>query len=724
MPGDSRNLYDAFLSHHSRDRAVIEAVGKWLTEEQGLRVIVDRGNLNPGEPADPEMEKALHASRCLVVFLDDRTMGRWQTDEAHAYLESAILERDVRLVPVLLPGISPDARQHIPVFFRRRLAVTFQQDTREAAGLQALAAAILSARDDGAAVSQVPPAAESASGPCPYRGLEPYREEDHPWFFGREHLIQQLLFRLHPSRLLAVLGPPRSGKTSVIQAGLLPELRAQNAPCVVVHPGEDPLRQLAEALLRIPPGPPRWKLQEVLEHLEVAGPPILGVLADEILHDLGQERMVLVVDPFEEVFTRTRDEARRQRFFKLLTTAARDDDSRLQFILSMRSDFLGECTRDAELDALICRNLVQVGPMSPAEVQSVVLGPAHRHQTHVDPKLPGLILADLRGEPSELPLLSHALAELFHNRALDPQRGTGMLSAEGYRQMGGLRGSIGHRADTTLARVEKRLGQAAAEISRKMFVLCLAQTPEAPGLAARRAPVGEVLRLSSDPAFMQSLLDEWIRSGLLVQDGAADSPTPSRNAGDFAVDSVDAPKTSLQIEHSVRVAHDLILDHWPRLRQWLTAHTDDSRGIVALRQEAHAWIEQGRPAGGVLAGSRLFDAEELAARVRDELPVEIVELIAASVRVRDESGRGTEQMFQRALKEAQDQLADAEEDRQTLNARILEQTDARRQAETDASTERMTRQRAERRARWFAVALVGVSTLALAAAWALLTATG
>jgi hypothetical protein len=87
---------------------------------------------------------------------------------------------------------------------------------------------------------------------CPYQGLDAFRENKHALFFGRRRLIESMVGRLKESRLLAVVGPSGSGKSSLVLAGLLPALKAGVLPgsqgwryYSPIVPGSDPLASLA-----------------------------------------------------------------------------------------------------------------------------------------------------------------------------------------------------------------------------------------------------------------------------------------------------------------------------------------------------------------------------------------------------------------------------------------------------------------------------------------------
>lgn len=163
------------------------------------------------------------------------------------------------------------------------------------------------------------------SSVCPYKGLAyfDFNEEDPQYFYGRELLTKQLVEKVRQSNFLAVLGASGSGKSSVVRAGLLHQLK------------------LGEML----PGSDRWKIykpftpgQHPLESLEQ----VIGVKANQLqaLIKAAAYREVLVVDQFEEVFTLCEDDTERQNFFKYLLDNLQQGENKLCLVLVMRAVFL------------------------------------------------------------------------------------------------------------------------------------------------------------------------------------------------------------------------------------------------------------------------------------------------------------------------------------------------------------------------------------------------
>ena len=207
---------------------------------------------------------------------------------------------------------------------------------------------------------------------CPFPGLSSFGEKKyHKFFFGRDELIRDLQKELAKDNFLAVIGTSGSGKSSVVLAGLIPKLKEEELSLqwAYMTPGKEPLRQLKRRLER---------LLKVSEH-----------------------HSILVVDQFEELFTLCEDKAERVEFIEKLLNFA----DRRKVVITMRADFLGECTFYPELRKRIETRQKLVGSMQPAELITVMKMQADRGGLRFEAGLSHSILNDVQGEPEAMPLL-------------------------------------------------------------------------------------------------------------------------------------------------------------------------------------------------------------------------------------------------------------------------------------------------------------------------------
>ncbi|WP_240139169.1 nSTAND1 domain-containing NTPase [Streptomyces sp. MUM 178J] len=296
-------------------------------------------------------------------------------------------------------------------------------------------AAELSAEQRGAPAGGRPagtaPAGDAAHtttrGRPPYAGLAPLDADDADRFFGRERPLEDLIALLRRHRLVALLGASGAGKSSLLHAGLLPRLHAENPRRTlrVITPGQRPLTRLAE------------------------------LPADPSGHSPDDEGL-LIVDQFEEVFTLCRSEQERRAFISAVVEASRGPDARCRAVLGVRADFYGHCARHPDLVEVLRDAQLPLGPMRADELRRAVVQPARHAGLHVEGALQATLVAHAHGRAGALPLLSHALLETWSRR-----RGT-TLTLDGFRAAGGLDGALAQTAESfysSLAPRRQRLAQ-------------------------------------------------------------------------------------------------------------------------------------------------------------------------------------------------------------------------------------------------------------------------
>jgi TIR domain len=236
-----------FLSYNTVDRPSVVAVQR-LLEARGITTFLDRDQLVPGLPWPQRLEEGLRDVTAVAVFIG-RELGGWQKREMWSALDRQVREEkqgfSFPVIPVLLPGADL-----APGFLFSNTWIDLR------CGVEGFAAAEpLDAFERAMNATAAPAATDRAAALCPYRGLEAFREDDAAFFAGRGTFVTQLLNFTLGKDLVVVVGPSGSGKSSVVQAGLVPLLRRQHPPAitwdaVAFKPGSEPFHRLATALIR------------------------------------------------------------------------------------------------------------------------------------------------------------------------------------------------------------------------------------------------------------------------------------------------------------------------------------------------------------------------------------------------------------------------------------------------------------------------------------------
>jgi WD40 repeat protein len=418
--------------------------------------------------------------------------------------------------------------------------------------------------------------------PNPYRGLRAFQESDAPLFFGRESLVRRLLNRLWENeeytRFLAIVGPSGSGKSSVVQAGLVPALRqgalpgSENWFYAEFTPGIYPFQELANLIQSLAVTPP----DNLLERLQTDERAFSDLLRT-VLPDKDSE-VLLVIDQFEEIFTLNADEKAAEKFIHALYMALVDPQSRLRLVVTIRADFYDRPLLTPRISELVRERTEVVVPLSLSELERVIVEPARRVGVTMDTALVATIIAEVQEQPGALPLLQYALTELFEKRE------GSVITPAAYRAIGGVRGALARRADEIYNRMDADHQEAMRQIFLRLITL-----GEGTEDTRRRALLSEIMNLregAENRAIIDTVVNTLGRTRLLAfdRDPVTRSPT-------------------------LEVTHEAIIREWGKLRAWLEESRSDvrlQRGLAAL---THDWENSGRDGSFLLRGVRLQQYE-------------------------------------------------------------------------------------------------------------------
>jgi tetratricopeptide (TPR) repeat protein len=278
--------------------------------------------------------------------------------------------------------------------------------------------------------------ASGVSAEHPFPGLRSFAYQDHDYFFGRDEQIYALYRLIDRFRFVAVVGSSGSGKSSLVRAGLLPlldtetrESGGRNWVWREMRPGDAPLQRLTDLLAGLAsdddPIVASARCERIAAQLQRSSFGISEALAE--MNGIGGQSLVLVVDQFEELFryaaagaarsvsssdeARARDEA--TQFVQLLLEASRSPSSKIHLMLTMRSDFIGDCARFHGLPEAVCAAQFLVPSLTRDQLDEVIREPVEKAGATIDPQLVERLLNDCGTEMDQLPVLQHCLSRLW-----------------------------------------------------------------------------------------------------------------------------------------------------------------------------------------------------------------------------------------------------------------------------------------------------------------------
>lgn len=420
-----------------------------------------------------------------------------------------------------------------------------------------------------------------ASPSNPFPGLRPFEPDEDHLFFGRERETDELLRRLRSNRFLAVVGTSGSGKSSLVRCGLIPSLQSgfmvsagSSWRICVLRPGEDPVGHLAGAL-DAPGG-----IGEEREDLRATSRVLIeatlrrgtrGLIeAVTQAHLPRNDNVLIVVDQFEELFRYRRN--RRQAgvpdhavdFVKLLVEATRQSDVSLYVVLTMRSDFLGDCMEFPGLPEAVNAGLYLVPRMSRDNLRAAITGPVAVAGGEIAQRLVQRLLNDVGEDPDRLPVLQHALMRTWDHWQAGG-RGRRPIDLEDFEAVGTLRTALSRHAEEAYAEC------GAAQVVEGMFK-ALTDSFADPRGTRRPTAVGELaLVCETGEAEIVRIVETFRRAGR-----------------SFLTPPAGVPLATASI---VDLAHESLMRGWARLIGWAAEERQSASLYVRVSQAATWWRE-------------------------------------------------------------------------------------------------------------------------------------
>ena len=407
------------------------------------------------------------------------------------------------------------------------------------------------------------------TGVCPYRSLNHFtdKEEDAAVFFGREALTDKLIEQVKQNNFLVVIGASGSGKSSVLRAGLLYQLKiGQKIPSSdrwyyfpVLTPGDNPVETLTKHL-------------ETQRNNLVEG-----------------QHSVLIIDQFEESFTMCQDSAQRQAFFELLNKLLDDNNNKISLVLGIRADFWGKLTEYPEITSRIDeqKNLVLVKPLSRQEIAAVITKPADKVGLQIEKGLVVKLIEDVIKYPGSLPLLEYTLTELWEKDSKN-----NFLMLDSYNELGGIEGTLQTRAD----RIFDSLSEEEQKVAKRIF-LELTNIGESLG-TRRRVRLENLVNPQYSQEKLSQTVEKLAKERLII--------CSKENLGNSQNSQIILDSNSQVI---LDIVHEALIRHWGKLKQWIEENKEAIKIEREIESKAQEWEHKGKSPDLLLQGIKLTEAE-------------------------------------------------------------------------------------------------------------------
>jgi tetratricopeptide (TPR) repeat protein len=587
-----------FISHSSRDEALAAQMKAWLAEQGYEQVFIDfdkHTGLKVGEQWERRLYEEIARCHAVVLILTPNWLdSKWCFVE---FTQARALGKII--FPIVL---SPLGEQRVAPEIQ---GIDLKDWNRD--GQDYLRRRIREITDEVARGFKWDPARS------PYPGIHSFDQDDAAIFFGRDAEIREVVERLEArrihggKRLMLILGASGSGKSSLMKAGVLPQLARDPSRWIVLpafRPDRDPLATFAKCLAQKLDRPDAWReWRDRLAGGDAAA--ALRELAEDLrIGEAVAATILIPIDQFEEIFTLA-DAQERKRFLDFLRITVGSEHLPCQVVATVRSDVLGALLQSNELD--LGFDDYPLLPMPLTRLPKLIEGPAGVAALTLERGLAHRIAEDVRS-PDALPLLAFALRELYERFGQERR-----LTIHDYEQLGGQGGGanpiesiIKRKADDIL----KSLQPAAADLA-----------------AVKHAFIPHLVRARDDGTFVRQPAH------------LADLPAPARPLIDAFV---NARLMSTRLERGedgqssamVEVAHEALFAAWPLLARWL----DEEREFLAGKAQLDRFLSDWRAApapqkhDALLQGLYLARAKTWLKTARDVLSHDEVSFIEASLR--------------------------------------------------------------------------------------------
>ncbi|MDP5215702.1 hypothetical protein Q5Y75_00575 [Ruegeria sp. 2205SS24-7] len=421
----------------------------------------------------------------------------------------------------------------------------------------------------------------------PFPGLRPFRPDEEHLFFGRERQVDRMVAKLSVHRFLAVVGGSGSGKSSLVNCGLQPALHRgymANAGAkwrmATFRPGSDPIGALARSLAK--PGvlfdrPRKGMLttRDLIETTLRLGS--LGLVQMVERADLPEGTQLLIIaDQFEELFRYNADQDRagdpendldHLSFVRLLLEAAAQTAVPIYVVLTMRSDFLGDCVQFSGLPEAINEGQYLVPRLSRDQIRAAITGPAHVGGGVIDPVLVTRLLNDVGDNPDQLSILQHAMNRTWAHWK-NERHAEGKLMLEDYLAIGTMKRALNEHAE----KAYHELDRPAQKLCEKVFKTLTDVGTDARGIrrmtrldrlsavtGASIEQLGEVFAVFRKPS----------RSFLMPPEGETLAP-----------------------DSDIDISHESLMRLWKRLRNWAQEEAHSAKTFQDLRERSEQFAAE------------------------------------------------------------------------------------------------------------------------------------
>ncbi|MCV6637831.1 hypothetical protein [Candidatus Albibeggiatoa sp. nov. NOAA] len=479
----------------------------------------------------------------------------------------------------------------------------------------------------------------------PYVGLRPFDQTENDIFFGREEHIYQLLDIISNQHFVTIVGSSGCGKSSLINAGLIPSIQMGLLPTLGVFwrivqttPGNDPFGNLATALLH-DENAIKKEYEALLKdkgfgHDEIYNSLKNNLISDYKLQDTIENlnikpkttNILLIVDQFEEIFKfRKQSKGENEELSNIILAnkfvnfllQTSEELSNVYVLISMRSEFIGECSKFYDLAEKVNDTLFLVPRLTRLQLQNAIEKPIQIYQGTIASDLVQQILNDADNEPDQLPLIQHLLLGIWHEICYDGYDEGDIVSyyfinidsKKGftlYKEYGGIKNSLSKHIDKVY---RQDLDDKQEQIIAKYLFISLVEIDDALPNTRRIAKLGNVFEKA------KPIIEKKLKNIIDFKDIIRVTNKFRIKGRRFIGPRIEIEE--LNEETKVFIAHESLIRQWGRLHDWKKTEEYYLKLYRLLEENFELWNKNNKSNTELLHGALLVQAEEW---IEEELP--------------------------------------------------------------------------------------------------------
>jgi hypothetical protein len=432
----------------------------------------------------------------------------------------------------------------------------------------------------------------------PFPGLRPFKTSEFQLFHGRDGQAEQLINRLKKNHFLAVIGSSGTGKSSLIRAGLIPQLLGGYLQeggsywdIAICRPGKNPVENLASALARVKSRSDEG--EKIISEYHVIEPllsnTIYGILeVNDLLYPLPnpaeKKNLLIIVDQFEELFRFNRDDLNKPgletQFVNLLLRASADPNNSIYVIITMRSEFLGDTIKFRGLPEAINEGQYLVPQLSRDQIKEVIEDPIKLAGKEISAGLVELLINEIeeskaKKDLDQLPVLQHALMRTYQEAMKEPN--VVLIKYDHYRAGGGMEKALANHAEGKFFELSD--GENEESFRQKIAkIIFQALTDASTGQKGGRRPtqLGTLYKIAESLKASEIEVNEVI-------DKFRDRDTS------FIMPPVN---TLLYPELMIDISHESLIRQWNRLRTWVAEEAEYGKTLLRLSESQKLYEQE------------------------------------------------------------------------------------------------------------------------------------